>query len=263
MTSRDNTGLFIQHQATFGNHDIQLSLRSDDNEQFGTYTTGNAAWGYELSESLRLTASYGTAFKAPTFNDLYYPGYSNPNLRPAKSRSLEVGLAGGIDIGKWTVNVYETKLRDLIAYDSSIFLPNNIHQARIYGLEASLLAQLDDWDINTSLTLIDPRDTSGGSNDGNLLPHRAQQSLDIDVDRHFGKHRLGLNLHAENRRFDDLANTRRLAGYVILGLRGEYALAPDWRLQARIDNLLDKDYETVSYFNQPGRSLFVTLQYQP
>ncbi len=264
VTSRRDTGLFAQYQGWFGAHDLQLSLRRDDDQQFGRHTTGSLAWGHALGDDLRLTAAYGTAFKAPTFNELYYPfGFGNPNLRPERSRSLEIGLRGRPDWGRWSLNAYETRIHDLIAYDASIFSSNNIDRARIRGLEATLGTRLGGWDLNASLTLLDPRNEGGGANDGNVLPRRARQSLRLDADRDFGRYRLGATLVAAGRRYDDLANTRELDAYATLDLRAEYALAKDWRLQGRIENLFDTDYQTAAFYNQPGRGLYLTLRYQP
>ena len=263
VTSRDNTGLFTQYQGRFGAHDVQLSLRSDDNEQFGNRNTGGAAWGYAPSESLRLTASHGTAFKAPTFNELYFPQFGNPNLRPEESRSFELGLGGKAVWGRWSLNAYETRVDDLIAFDAATWAPANIDQARIRGLEAVLGTQLGGWDLNTNLTLLDPENRSVGANDGNVLPRRARQSLRLDADRDFGRYRLGATLLAAGKRYDDLANTRALGGYATIDLRAELALAKDWRVQARVENLFDKDYQTAAFYNQPGRGLYLTLRYQP
>lgn len=263
VTSRDNTGLFTQYQGRFGAHDVQLSLRRDDNKQFGNRNTGGAAWGYAPSEGLRLTASYGTAFKAPTFNELYFPGFGNPNLRPEESRSFELGLGGKAVWGRWSLNAYETRVDDLIAFDAATWAPVNIDQARIRGLEAVLGTQLGGWDLNTNLTLLDPENRSVGANDGNVLPRRARQSLRLDADRDFGRYRLGATLLAAGKRYDDLANTRALGGYATIDLRAEVALAKDWRVQARVENLFDKDYQTAAFYNQPGRGLYLTLRYQP
>ncbi|MDE2408655.1 MAG: TonB-dependent receptor, partial [Xanthomonadaceae bacterium] len=90
--ARGNRGGFVQYQGqlgtgTFGAQDLQLSLRHDNNDQFGGKTTGGIAWGLAFAGNWRATASYGTAFKAPSFNELYYPGFSNPLLLPESSRS--------------------------------------------------------------------------------------------------------------------------------------------------------------------------------
>ncbi len=262
VTSRNNSGRFAQYQGVFGENDLQASLRRDDNEQFGGRTTRGVAWGHGFDGGLRLIASYGTAFKAPTFNQLYFPGFGNPSLRPEESRSAEVGVNNKTGWGRWSLNAYQTEIDDLIAFDAS-FTPANIDSARIRGLEAKLGSRLAGWDVNTGLTWLDPENRSSGSNTGRVLPRRAQQALRVDMDRAFGPYRFGARLHAEGHRYDDLANTRRLGGYTTVDLRGEYTFVKNWLLQARIDNLFDKGYETAAFFNQPGRSFFFALRYQP
>lgn len=263
VTSRDDKGVFTQYHGDLGAHDLEMSLRRDDNEQFGNKNTGGAAWGYTLTEGLRLTASYGTAFKAPTFNELYYPGFGNANLGPEESDSVELALVGNTTWGSWSLGAYETHIDDLIAFDASTFAPANIDKAQIRGMEAVLGNSFAGWDLNANFTWLDPENRSEGANKGKVLPRRSQQSLRLDVDHDVDRYRLGVTLLAAGKRYDDLANTRRLGGYATLDLRAEYALAEYWRIQARTENLFDKDYETAEYYNQPGRSLYLTLRYQP
>lgn len=263
VTERDNRGLFAFYQGKAGGHDYQLGLRNDDNDQFGAHNTGSLAWGYALSEALRVTASYGTAFKAPSFNELYFPFFGNPDLDPETSRSVELGLAGRAGWGSWSANLFQTMVDDLIAYDAALFRVNNVDQARIRGLEGVVNTRLQSWDLATSLTLLDPENRSSGAQRGNVLPRRPEQALRIDLDRSFGAVRAGMTLHAEGRRYDDLANRSRLGGYATVDLRAEYAFGRDWRLQGKVGNLLDKDYETARFYEQAGRNLFVTLVYQP
>lgn len=263
VTSRDDTGLFAQYQGGFGRQDLQVALRRDDNEQFGRRDTGSLAWGYAFTRALRLIASYGTAFKAPTFNELYYPGFGNPDLKPEESKSVELGLRGSAGRLRWALSAYQTDVDDLIAFDPTTFAPANIDSARIRGVEAEVFAWLWGWDLDSGLTLLDPENRSDGPNRGNLLPRRAEQSLNIALDREFGRFRLGATLFAAGRRYDDLANTHELAGYATVDLHAGYALAKDWRLEGRIGNLFDKDYETAEFFNQAGRNVFFTLRYQP
>lgn len=262
-TSRDNTGVFAQFQGDFGNHSIQLSTRRDDNEQFGGHSTGGASWGYTLNNGLRITAAYGTAFKAPTFNELYFPYYGNPTLRPEESRSAELGLSAKTGAGRWTLNLFETRVDKLIAYDASLMAPNNIDEALIRGVEATLHHRLNDWLLNTQLTLLDPQNRSSGAYFGNVLPRRARQTLSVSTDRSMGQYDLGMTLTAAGERYDDLANAVKLAGYATVDLRAEYRFNKDWRLQAKIENLFDKDYETAALYNQPGRGLYLTLRYAP
>ncbi len=263
ITSRHNSGVFAQYQTGIADHSLQASVRRDENEQFGGHTTGGLAWGYSLSQALKISASYGTAFKAPSFNELFFPGFSNPNLRPETSRSYELGLSGRVASAHWSLNAYETRIDDLIAFDATIFLPANISEARIRGLEATLALEIMAWQLNTNISWMDPENRANDANRGNVLPRRAEQSLRLDADRQYGKYRLGASVFAVGSRFDDVANSRELAGYVSVDLRAEYALNHDWRLQTSLENLFDRDYQTAAFFNQQGRSVFVTLRYQP
>jgi len=261
QTARRNRALFGQYQGSFGAHSLQASLRRDDNQQFGGHNTSGLSYGYAVSDTMRLTASYGTAFKAPTFNQLYYPGFGSAALRPELSRSIEAGVAGHGKFGKWSLNAYQTDITDLIGFDAN-FAPVNINTARLNGLEGQLQTQFADWDINGTLTLQDPRQASGG-NQGRLLNRRATEAMRIEAAHSFGAYRLAGSLYAEGRRFDDLANAKRLGGYGLLDMRAEYRIARGWLMQGRIDNLLNKKYETAQFFNQPGRGLYFTLNYQP
>jgi len=255
---RDNLGLFVQYLADLGRHSLEVSARRDDNEQFGVQTTGGAAWGFALSPATRLTASLGTAFKAPTFNDLYFPGFSNPLLKPEHSRSAEVGVSGTQHGGRWSVNAYQTQVRDLIGFDSG-FNVVNVDNAKIRGLELQAGARPGRWDVSGQVSLTDPKNEATDT----LLPRRAERALMLNAERDFGQWRAGMKFRAEGRRFDDAANTARLGGFATTDLHAEYALGKAWRLQGRIENVFDREYETVRFYNQPGRGAFLTLRYQP
>jgi vitamin B12 transporter len=261
--SRSNTGVYGQYLGSIGSNELSASLRYDDNQQFGDHTTGNAAWGYRFDRDLRVSLSYGSAFKAPTFNDLYYPGFGNPNLSPEKSDSVELGLTGLLPMGRWELSLYQTEIDDLITFDAVTFAPANIASARIRGFEASGTFRMMDWDLGTSLTLLDPENRSSGPDQGNLLPRRPEQMVQIDLDRQLERWSAGASLYVAGRSFDDLANQERLGGYTLVGLRAEYALSPAVRVQARLDNALDEEYQTAFLFNQPGRAFYLTLRYEP
>jgi vitamin B12 transporter len=262
-----------------------LGTRFDDNEQFGGNWTGNVTWGYTFGKPLRVTAGWGTAFKAASFNDLYFPPEftvdvngdpvlvfeGNPNLDPESSESWEIGASGEAVGVHWSLSGYYTDLENLIAtvFDpatcprGALFCPRNIDEARILGLEAGASTTLFGVDIAANLSLLDPEDRSDGPNRGNVLPRRAQQMFQFDLDRRFGPLRVGATVYGEGRRFNDVANTERLAGYVLLDLRAGVELHKNWMLEGRINNVLDKDYETVALFNQDDTNLFITLRYVP
>lgn len=268
-TSRDNKAGFVEYQGTFGAHQLQASLRQDDNEQFGDHATGSLGYGLSLGKGVKLTASYATGFKAPTINDLYYPFFGNPDLEPESSKSLNVGIAQYADSWNWTFNVFENRVDDLVSYDSSIFLPNNIDKARIRGAEFTFDTQIAGFDISTQLSHVDPRNRTRTTPTGtdnlnydNLLARRARNSGRIDVDRRFGDFRIGTTFTGASHRYDDAANLVRLAGYGTVDLRVEYAINPEWTLQARANNVFDREYETVAWYNQRGREYGLSLRYQ-
>ncbi|MBB5734946.1 vitamin B12 transporter [Xanthomonas arboricola] len=266
--SRIDRAAFAQWQQSFGAQSLQASLRRNDNSQFGGKTTGSLLWGWDVAEHLRLTASYGTAFKAPTFNELYYPDFGNPLLGPETSSSAELGLRGSYGWGTWTLSAFQTRIDDLIAYDASLVdaahpfgQPNNIDQARIRGVEAGYATELAGWTVRGALTWLQPQ-ADGEVNNGNWLPRRARQSGRIDADRNFGAFGVGASLFGSGKRFDDLANTERLAGYGLLDLRVSYAVSADWKVSLTANNVFDRQYETARWYAQPGRNYLLTLRYQ-
>jgi len=266
--SRIDRGLFAQWQQSFGAQSLQASVRRDDNSQFGGKTTGSALWGWNFTDALRLTASYGTAFKAPTFNDLYYPSFGNPRLGPETSRSAELGLRGEHGWGQWALNAYQTDVDDLIAYDADLIddthpfgQPNNLGKARIRGAEASAETELAGFRLRGALTWLDAR-ADGGLNDGQWLPRRARHSGRVDLDRDFGGFSAGASVFASGARYDTLANTTRMGGYGLLDLRVGWRVAPDWRLTLSANNVFDRDYETARWYAQPGRNYQLTLRYR-
>ncbi|KLJ03006.1 TonB-dependent vitamin B12 receptor [Luteimonas sp. FCS-9] len=262
-TSRGNLAVFSAYAARFGAHLVEAGVRHDDNEQFGGHTTGSLGWGLDLAHGLRLNASAATSFKAPTFNDLYYPfGSGNPDLDPERAKTANLGLAQAGGAWRWSFDVFESRVDDLIVLDSA-WVPANIQQARIRGAELTFATTLAGWDLSTELSHVDPRDRSGGANDGRMLARRARNSGRLDVDRSFGAVRVGTTLRAAGGRFDDAANTTRLAGHGTVDLRAAWTFAADWTLEARATNLLDKDYETAAWYRQPGREYGLALRWQP
>ncbi|MCA1714476.1 MAG: TonB-dependent vitamin B12 receptor, partial [Gammaproteobacteria bacterium] len=232
-TARSNRAAFAQYQGSFGAHSLQASLRRDDNDQFGGHTTGGGAWGVEFADRWRATLGYGTAFKAPTFNELYFPFFGNPTLRPEQSRTWELGLRYRGDALNWRLDGFHTEVDDLIAFDIALFAPNNIARARMQGAELGIDTQFAQWTLDASASVIDTENRDG-FNAGNQLPRRARHSARIELDRAFGGFRVGLTGVSEGARYDDVANSRRLGSYATLDLRGEYALTPQWTLQARL-----------------------------
>ncbi len=263
VDDRDNLGVFVQYQGRFGAQQLQASVRHDDNQQFSERTTGGLGWGLALDDGYRLTANAATGFKAPSFNDLYFPFFGNPDLAPERSRSVTFGVARDANAHRWTFDVYDTRVDDLITFDAAISLPNNVDEARIRGAELTFHTRIADWDLSTQLSHTDPRNRTDGGNRGNQLARRARNTGRVDLDRAFGAYRFGVTVVGAGARFDDAANTVRLGGFATTDLRLEYAAATDWTLQARVTNAFDRTYQTVDWYNQPGREYGLALRYAP
>jgi len=264
---RDNTGVFLAYGGSAGMHRFQASVRNDDNEQFGSHVTGGLGWGLSFDSGLRLNATLGTGFKAPTFNDLYYPGSESPWLQPEESRSFNLGLSRFTEGFHWSFDVYESRIDNLIVfvYPPPDFIGegSNIDQARIRGAELTFGTSFAGFDLSTQLSHVDPRDRSGGANDGNVLARRARSTGRIDLDREFGPLRAGVTVQGAGSRYDDAANTARLGGHATTDLRLEYAFHRDWSLLARASNVFDREYESVAWYYQPGREYHVALRWRP
>lgn len=256
VNSRSVRSLIAGWQARMGNHSWQLSQRIDDNSQFGQKTTGNLAYGYQLTQELRARAAVGTAFKAPSFNQLYWPGMGNPDLLPETAKNREVGLewqgATGARLA-WTH--FDNRIRNLIAPWPIV----NIGRAHITGDSFTGSHTWGPWSAQFSIDLMKPinEDTD------DRLPRRAARLGKARIAYAPGPWSIGAELSTVGVRYDSTTQTRPLSRYEIVNLFGHYRLAPDVTLEGRIDNLFDKHYETAWGYANPGVSVFAGLRYVP
>lgn len=260
-TSRDNVGVYVQYLADYGSNQVTLSIRNDDNEAFGSKTTGGIGWGHRWPSSIRVYLRAGNAFKAPTFNELYFPGFGNPDLDPETAVSYEAGLEGTPQWGRWALRVFRNEVDNLIVTTmdpaTGLFSPDNVEEAQIDGLEAELSTVLGGWNTSVALTLLDPVNKTTGAQ----LPRRAKESLSINTSRPFGRFVFGGRILAKGDRFDDALNAIPVDSYVVVDLLAEYLISEHFLLKAKVGNLLDEEYEEVSGFNTAGRNLLLTVQY--
>ncbi|MFN4262071.1 MAG: TonB-dependent receptor domain-containing protein [Thioalkalivibrionaceae bacterium] len=272
QTRRRNDAVYGIVTTQAGPVDVEASVRRDDNEQFGGETTGQLALGTTFGDGVRGRVSIGTAFAAPSFNLLYFPGFSNPDLAPERSRSVELGLSQRVGAWRWDVALFETRVRDLIISPPPTFVPDNIDRARIRGLELETDYQQGPWRYGLAATVIDGENRGSGLNRGRELPRRSPGQLRLDVDRRVVfegfKGQVGATLRGEARRFEDAGNQQRLPGYATLDLRGQWDFARDWALALRLTNLFDRDVQLArnfggETFQQAGRTAFVELRWQP
>jgi vitamin B12 transporter len=261
---RDNKAAFAQYQIQLGAVDTNVGLRYDDNEQFGDYTTASLLAGVNLTDDLRLVGSISEGFKAPTFNDLYFPGFGNASFVPEESMNYELGLNATLGNSFVSVAIFNNQLENLIQYNSATFETDQTAEVEISGIEFSADTKVAGWALSLSGSVIDPENKANGK----LLRRRAEQSMSFDADYGFDNFTLGFTLRSESHRFDDAGNTVKLGGYTTSAIRAGYLINDQWSVKAKIDNLTDKEYVTASSFSlgnyrSVGREAMITIAYTP
>ena len=256
VTQRTIEGVFAGLNGSQGDHSWQLNARHDRNSQFGGKSTGFAGYGYRISPAWRVNVSHGTSFVAPSFNQLYFPGFGNAALQPETAKNTDLGLT-------WAAGGHEVKLvrfdNRIRSYMTNTTLPINIPRSRIDGWTLGYEGKLGAWSLRAGLDTLDPRNEANGRQ----LPRRAKEQLSLGADRRSGAWRYGASLLHVGTRFDDAANTRRLDAYTTLDLYTDWQVARDWSLQAKVNNLTGRTYETSYGYNQPGRAVYFTVRWQP
>ena len=265
VDARDTNSLTAIWRRVAGANALQANLRHDQSSQFGGRTTGAIAWGYRISPVWRVTASAGTAFRIPTFNDLYYPDYSNPDLLPETSRNVEAGIqaAGRAGDASWQAQAvgYDNRVRDLIVFQCDADFncrPNNVSDATLKGVTLSGGWSWRDAAVHASVDLQSPTDDATG----HLLPRRARRHATLSYSQQAGSVRLTAEWVGSSERYDDAENLRRLGGYGIVNLAAEWAFAHGVTLFIRGDNVLDRNYELAADYATGGARVFAGARWR-
>ena len=268
VSNRQNNAVFAGWNGEFGASLLNASLRHDNNSQFGGKTTGTLGYGYRVTEAVKLTANWGTAFRVPTFNDLYWPddgnGYvGNPDLKPESSRNAEVGAEFSGALGKLKLAAFENRVDDLInGYDCSGGFPctsSNVNKATIKGVSLTGSTVLAGTTLRGNVNWQDPRDDITDKR----LTYRSEWYGTLDVSRPFDQLTLGSTLRVAGSRYAVSGNTKELGGYALVDLYADYALNPTTRLFARVNNAFDRDYTQLAGYNTAGREWLVGVNWQP
>jgi len=234
-----------------------FSLRNDDSNQYGSQTTGSVGYGYKLAPAWRVNASYGTSFRAPTFNELYFPDYGSTSIKPEHGRDAEAGLAYDDGKSHFTAVAYHNQVTDLVVYDSTCFCAKNVDQALLTGLSLGGSTSLGDFNAHASLDLQDPHDETTHT----LLARRAKQHGSVGIDYRQGKYQIGVDGIFSGKRYDDAANTTPLAGYAAWNLHASMDLGQDWSVVGRWNNVLNRDYELAYGFATAASNVYLGLRY--
>ncbi len=242
--------------------DVQLSARHDDYSDVGGATTGLLGLGYRLTPAVRVAASVSSAFRAPTFNELYGPFGSNPALDPERARSAEAGLTYSGALGLARVTAFVTRTRDLINFVPPTWNATNVDRAENRGVELSWSGKLGGLDVRSALTFQNPEDKSTGLG----LLRRADRFGSLSLGQARGAFDWRAEVLASGPHPDVHATTFSrviVPGHAALNLNLGWKPARDWKLSAKLVNLLDKDYMLVHGYATQGRSALVELAYAP
>ena len=259
--SRITNSYAAAYAAKRGNHLVDVSARQD-RSVYGSKNTGAAGYGYNFGNGLRATASVGTSFRAPTFNELYFAGYGLETNKPEKGRNREVGLRYDGNGYQLDATYFHNRLTDMIV--SATPCPTrpgscayNVNKALLEGVSLAGSTRLMDVNLRASLDWQDPRDETTGKQ----LARRAKKHANFAADYTIGTLKTGAELTVSGERFDDAANARRLGGYGLLNLYTTWQFTPGWSLLLRVDNVADKNYEIARNYGTSGRTWFAALRY--
>ena len=249
---------YLERFGASGEQQLDFSLRRDEETQFGRRNTGSIAYGFQWLPALLMYARVGRAFRAPSFNDLYFPGFSNPNLRPERSEQAEIGARWSSALVRTSVARFDNRIEDLIAPDFVSFTPVNIRRARIKGWEFSGDTVIVGFAFKTSITSQKPIDAETGRQ----LRSRAKLFGSLSVDRVIGKWQIGSDVVGSGRRYDSATESAgsRMGGYAVMNARLNYQANKLVAVELTAQNIADRKYVLAQGYNPPNRSLFLNVK---
>lgn len=263
---RHNTGLVLGYAGTFGAQSVQADVRYDDNSVYGSTTTGRVGWSMALLPGLRVRALAGTTFRAPSFNDLYYPGYGVDTVRPEHGRSVELGLNWQSGDTSAAATIYQNRVRDLITYEPDrSFCPSdpsydfgcarNVDHARLQGVTLTGAQRWGGFKLGATIDFLDAIDTTTGER----LPRRADHQESVTADYTIGAWTFGAALLDVGARPD---SGTTLSAYATIDLRATWRFAPHWQAEAKLLNAGDRDVQSALYYQSLGRQAWIGVRYE-
>ncbi|MGH1487075.1 MAG: TonB-dependent receptor domain-containing protein [Cellvibrionaceae bacterium] len=268
-TQRNNNAVFAEYAINRSDFSVQLAYRQDDNEAFGTQKSGNAAITVPINAYHQIGLSYGTGFKAPTFNDLYFPftdfgfGFTyegNPDLEPEKSRSRELSYTAKFNHFRFLATIYKTEIENLIESTDSFDTVENISETELRGGELAIDTTISGVKAGLALSYVDAENKTTKER----LTRRPRSTARLSLDKSFDKLNIGLVLFAEGNRKQ--SSTLETAGYGIVDFKVLYDLTRQSSIKFQVKNVFDKEYTLVQsssqQFNTPGSTAELTYKYK-
>ena len=240
----ESTGYFVQHQYQSEKLHTQLGVRVEDHETFGTHTVGQAAARYQILPATSIYTNIGTAFRAPTNNDLYALSWGgNPELKPEESISYEIGLdqqltdhlTMGLSAYRNEVDDLITYVTDPITYEGRLY---NVKKATFTGGEFNLDWAKDELFTNISYAYAQPKDKETDQD----LPRRSRQSLTLTSGLKNEVYGISASLSAKSR-----PKNSTISGYATVDVNAFWNVNPNVKLFTNIQNIGDVEYKTTSY----------------
>jgi len=254
VSERTVRGLVASYAMRREGWDSLLTVRHDRNSQFGSFNNWALSGGIRLTESWRLVGSMGTTFQAPSFNQLYFPGFGNPDLTPQQGRAQEAGLRYQQGSTRASAVVYRNKVQGFITPATNV-------QSNLAVLKGVTLAVDQSWGATTLAVSYDHADPRlKPSND--RVVRVARNVLRTQVSHRHGAWHSFAELRLSSDREDTQWPGRvTLPGYGLVNLWTTYQISPQWSVRARLNNVTDKTYSLANGFTTPGRNLFVSLNW--
>ncbi len=267
VVERVTESAYVSSQFKLADFIGELTGRYDDVEAVKSDNTFNASLGYRINDNVLVSINRSKGFKAPTFNDLYYPGFGNPELQSEISYNNELLVKANWQNSSLLVAYYDNKIDQLIAYNPACFCSENINKAELSGYEVVYQLVDDKITHKLSASYVDPTDVSidavtGQAKNSQLL-RRAKNHYGYEATANLGELSLFAQFNYVGSRFDAVFGSpeRRLESYLQVNIGAGYQLAYHWDLKVKISDFTESNPQTIIGYNNVGQQVFVTLQY--
>ncbi len=258
---RDIDSLQMGWSARYGAHSVQLNGRHDSFSGNRNKSTGNVTYGYHLTDEWRVHAGYGTAFRLPSFNELYSPtsNFGNPDVGPESSRNKEAGVVWQRRSSRVSLTAYDNQVDGLIQQPATNRPVQNVAHATLRGATVEASTYVGHTELSASYDLLHAMDDDTGFR----LRRRAVQSGTLTVQQHMRRGRIGIEVMFSGDTYSSARERDRLGGYSLINLFGAWKVTPELALEGRLNNLTDKDYSTAYGYATLGATLFIGVRYTP
>ncbi|MBV1910567.1 MAG: TonB-dependent receptor [Kangiellaceae bacterium] len=266
-TERTTESAFLSGNFRLDGFIAELTGRYDDVEKVKGYGTFNASLGYKVNNYVTVSANRSKGFKAPTFNDLYYPGFSDPELKSETSFNTEFLVKANWQEHSLLLAHYNNQVDQLIAYNPACFCSQNIDSADISGLELVYSFRHGSFNHKLSASNLDPMDESIDSATGapkNIqLLRRSKEQYGYELVVDLGNFSFFTQLNHTGSRFDEVFGgpRQRLESYLQVNLGATYQVNDNWSVKLKVNDATDEESRTILGYNNVGRQVFLTAQW--